>query len=71
MEINDDKKNLPNKIFRKYLRKQTKEIVIDAIDSIKDQIKYKNLWGYDFYIYTLPFTDLSEERKKIIKNIIT
>ena len=70
-EINDDKKNIPNNIFRDYLRKETKEIVIDAIDSIKYQIKNKKLWGYDFYIYTVPFTDLSDERKQIIKNIIT
>jgi len=71
IEINDDKKNLPNKKFRKYLRKEIKKIVTDAIDSIKYQIKNKDLWGYDFYIYTVPFTDLSDERKQIIKNIIT
>jgi len=70
-EINDDKKNLPNEIFRNYLRKEIKEIVLDAIDSIKYQITNKNLWGYDFYIYTVPFTDLSDERKQIIKDIIT
>ena len=71
IEITDDKKNLPNKKFRKYIRKEIKKIVTDAIDSIKYQIKNKDLWRYDFYIYTVPFTDLSDERKQIIKNIIT
>ena len=68
-EITEDKKNLPNKIFRDYLRNEIEQIVLDAVDSIKYQITNKNLWGYDFYIYTVPFTDLSDERKQIIKDI--
>jgi len=68
-EITEDKKNLPNKMFRDYLRNEIKQIVLDAVDSIKYQITNKNLWGYDFYIYTVPFTDLSDERKQIIKDI--
>ena len=71
IEIDDYKKNLSNIKFRKYLRKEIKKDVISAIDSIKNQMKSKGLWGYDFYIYTVPFTDLSNERKQIIKQIIT
>ena len=70
IEIEDDKKNLDNDVFRDYLRNTSKQNVCDAIDSVKSQIKNKDLWGYDFYIYTVPFTDLPKERKEIIKKLI-
>ncbi len=70
VEIEDDKRNLDNDAFRDYLRDISKKNVCGAIDSIKHQIENKDLWGYDFYIYTVPFTDLPHERKKIIKDLI-
>ena len=68
-EITEDEKNLSNNIFRNYSRNEIKKIVFDAVDSIKYQITNKKLWGYNFYIYTVPFTDLPDERKQIIQAV--
>ena len=69
IKIDEDNKNLDNAAFRNYLREKIKKIVIHKLDSIKKQIDKKDLWGYNFYIYTVPFTDLKTIRKDIIKEL--
>ena len=71
IKVDENKKNLDNAAFRNYLRESTKKMVIDKLDSIKKQIQKKELWGYNFYIYTVPFTDLKNIRKDIIKELTT
>ena len=43
----------------------------EALDSIIKYIDEKGLTGHSFHIYILPFTDLSENRKNILKELIT
>lgn len=51
-----------------------KEKIIDQIEKYKNNIydfikKYK-LLGYTFYIFIMPFTDIDENRKKILKRVL-
>jgi hypothetical protein len=71
LKIDDDKKNLSNAEFRRYLRDITKNSVLSSVESIKKQIKNKELWGYTFYLYVVPFTELKEIRKDIIQKLTT
>lgn len=69
-EIKDEDKKLDNATFRQNLRKQIVEKIMDHIKLIEHQIEKNNLWGYNFYIYVVPFTELKKQRKKILKNIM-
>ncbi|WP_321419449.1 DUF1837 domain-containing protein [uncultured Methanomethylovorans sp.] len=71
IEIDDKIKNLSNAEFRRYLRDTTKKSVISSVESIKKQIDKKKLWGYTFYLYVVPFTELKEIRKNIIEKLTT
>ena len=68
-EIEETLKNLDNDKFRDYFRDNTKIIIQNSMSSIKKQIEKNNLWGYNFYIYIVPFTDLKTIRKEIIQNL--
>ena len=70
-EIEECKKCLDNAEFRNYFRETTKNIVQDCISSINNQIEKKGLWGYNFYVYIVPFTDLATKRKEIIQTLTT
>lgn len=69
IEISDDDKKLPNKLFRDKVKKIIDDDVSNRINYINDKIKEYNLYGHSFYIYVLPFTDLDTNRKKILKEI--
>ncbi len=68
-DVDDDKKNLDNDKFRDYFRETTIQAVNDSIPTLKKQIEKSELWGYRFYIYTVPFTDLEIKRKEIIQKL--
>lgn len=70
IEIEEEDKKLDNNTFRQNLRKSTKKKIMDSIKSIEYQIKKNNLWGYNFYIYIVPFTELKTQRKKILETIM-
>ncbi|SET02246.1 protein of unknown function [Methanococcoides vulcani] len=71
IKVDDDKKNLSNAEFRRYLRETTKNSVLSSVKTIKKQIEKKELWGYTFYLYIVPFTELKEIRKDIIEKLTT
>lgn len=67
--ISDQEKKLSNSDFRKIIRERIKNQVLEAKKSLNFQLKKKGYTGYQFYIYIIPFSDLQNVRKDIIKQI--
>lgn len=69
VEISKEDKKLPNSLFREKVKQKIDKEVRKRIPHIKKKIDEYELWGYNFYIYVLPFTELDESRKSILKEI--
>ncbi|RAL55317.1 hypothetical protein BLM37_03630 [Candidatus Gracilibacteria bacterium GN02-873] len=71
-EINLKKlQTLSNEDFYKELEDLLKEKINENIDDIKKLINEKDLLGHNIYFYFFPFSNLDQNRKDIIKHIIT
>jgi hypothetical protein len=68
-KITDDEMKLSNSEFRAQIKNRIKQEVLDIISSFNFQIKKEEFTGYQFYIYVIPFSDLAEKRKEIIKEL--
>lgn len=68
-KITNDEMNLSNSEFRTQIKNRIKQEVLDIISSINFQIKKEEFTGYQFYIYIIPFSDLADMRKEIIKDL--
>ena len=70
INITEDDRKLDNIEFRKII----KEKVIDEInkkqETINTKIENKNLVGHNFYIYIVPFTEIEENRKEILGEVL-
>lgn len=69
VSIKEEYKNLSNSEFRTKIREEIKEEVLSTIKSLDYQLKKTDFTGYKFYIYAIPFSDLANKRKEIIKNL--
>ena len=69
INITDDDKAMLNAEFRKKIKDIVDSEVSKRIEYIQKKIKDHNLQGHNFYIYVLPFTDISNKRKKIMEAI--
>jgi len=69
IKISDEDKKLPNDDFRKKIQEQVKEEVQEKLTHITKKIDDYKLYGHNFYIYILPFTELSKSRTAIQKAI--
>jgi hypothetical protein len=69
IEISNDELKLSNSEFRKNIREKIKNEILKAKDSINYQLKKEGYSGYQFYVYVVPFSDLKNKRKDIIKQI--
>jgi hypothetical protein len=69
VEIDKADKKLPNKLFREKIKQNIDEEVRKRIPHIKKKIEEYELWGHNFYIYVLPFTELDKSRKSLLKEI--
>lgn len=69
LKITEIEMKLPNEEFRTLIRNKIKTEVNDKIAHIESKINHYELFGYNFYIYIIPFTELSTQRKKIIENL--
>ncbi len=67
IEVEEYQKRLDNNSFRQIVRDLTKKTVIENIDYLKSQLERKELWGHNFYIYVVPFTNLPVVRKELIQ----
>ncbi|AET66628.1 protein of unknown function (DUF1837) [Desulfosporosinus orientis DSM 765] len=69
IEMSDDDKKLPNSEFRKKLKEKISNDTIKRISYINKKIIDLKLFGHSFYIYIVPFTELDNNRKHIMKEI--
>ncbi len=69
--VSEDEKCLPNSAFRKLIHKRIVEEVEDCIEDVGKKIKAYGLQGHDFYIYVVPFTNIDDNRKKILKEVLS
>jgi hypothetical protein len=69
VEITKAELALSNTDFRKNIRKKIKEEIEGVVASLNYQIKKEEFVGYNFYVFIIPFSDLENKRKEIIKDI--
>lgn len=67
--IDDNDKRLSNSEFRKKLQSQIKEEISNRLQHIEKKIDEYKLFGHKFYIYIVPFTELTKRRSEIQKEI--
>jgi hypothetical protein len=71
-EINLDKsqRRLTNDKFRIMIDDYINEIVAKKITNIENYIEQHELFGYNFYVYIMPFFDIELSRTKILESLI-
>lgn len=69
ISINKEDKRLSNKDFRKKIKDQIRLEVKASFDHILKKIDDYELFGHNFYIYILPFTELNKTRTIIQEGI--
>ena len=69
IEITKEELALSNSDFRNNIRGKVKKEIEDVISSINFQIKKEEFVGYNFHVFIIPFSDLENKRKEIIKDI--
>lgn len=69
VSIKEEHKNLSNSEFRTKIREEIKAEVLSTMNSLDYQLKKTDFTGYKFYIYAIPFSDLANKRKEIIKKL--
>ena len=69
--ISEEEKEMPNADFRNLIYERIKEEVKECLGTITKNIKNYGLQGHNFYIYVVPFTEIDETRKDILKGVIS
>ncbi|PFR26497.1 hypothetical protein COK19_12790 [Bacillus cereus] len=69
LDLDEADWKLSNRAFREKVRNLIKESVEKEFKYIKKKVEEHQLYGYDFYIYVIPFFELDETRKRVIKNL--
>ncbi len=69
IEISKAESKKLNPEFRTYIRKKISQKVKELTKSINFQINKSEFIDYEFYIYIIPFSNLKEIRKEIIKEL--
>ena len=70
-EFDPTKKDLSNSDYRTYIYDELKNAISEAIPKICSHINSKKMNGHCFYIYIVPFEELSKNRKDILKEAIS
>jgi len=72
-QINEkgDQKTMKNSDYRRKIEEDVKAKLSKELEHIEGLIEKYNLYGYSFYVYALPFTELDKAREEIMKGIIT
>ncbi|MFC5404214.1 DUF1837 domain-containing protein [Cohnella soli] len=68
--LNADQRKLPNDKFRTAIEDHINEVVTKKISNIENYIEEHGLFGYNFYVYTMPFLDIELSRIKILESLI-
>lgn len=69
IDITDEESKKSNSEFRTHIRNKIQQQVQNLTNSINYQINKSEFSGYNFHIYVVPFTNLSEKRKDIIQQL--
>lgn len=69
IEFTKEESKLSNSEFRSNIREKIKNHIYSKIEAINKQIRKSNFSGYNFYFYIIPFSDLQNKRKEIIKEL--
>lgn len=70
LNISPDDKKLPNDVFHDKIKTSICDAVKGKITLINKYIGEKGLVGHSFHIYILPFTDLAENRARILEELV-
>lgn len=66
INITNEERNMSNSEFRESIYGKVEQAVRSLIPKINGYISQNEFKGYVFYIYIVPFSELAEQRKKII-----
>lgn len=66
INITNEERNMSNSEFRETIYGKVEQAVRSLIPKINGYISQNGFKGYVFYIYIVPFSELAEQRKKII-----
>ncbi|WP_339235123.1 DUF1837 domain-containing protein [Bacillus sp. FSL K6-1012] len=69
--LTDELKQMNSSNYRITIEEEVRSQVNKELKHIDTIIKKYELYGYSFYIYALPFTELDRNRKEIMKGITT
>lgn len=69
VDVDDLAKKMTNSEFRSFLVEKVKAEVEGKKNHIRKKIEEYDLYGYTFYVYAFPFTELASTRKDIIKKL--
>ncbi|MDC1188646.1 DUF1837 domain-containing protein [Flavobacteriales bacterium] len=69
IEISDEQMKLPNKDFRELIHDSIKKEIEGKFEHIKKKIDEYKLFGHNFYLYILPFTNIAESNQELTKGL--
>jgi len=70
-EMNDEIKKDSNPVARIKIRNTIKDTVNKCLQTLNEYLDRKELQGYSFYVYVVPFSDLTDKRRWLIEEIIS
>ncbi|MDC0764921.1 DUF1837 domain-containing protein [Brevibacillus sp. AG] len=70
ISLDDNQRRLPNDKFRTMIDDHINQLVTKKITNIEKYIEQHKLFGYNFYVYTMPFLDIELSRTKILESLI-
>ncbi|MCB0536763.1 MAG: DUF1837 domain-containing protein [Bacteroidetes bacterium] len=69
IEISDEQMKLPNKDFREQIHDSIKKEIEGKFEHIRKKIDEYKLFGHNFYLYILPFTNIAESNQELTKGL--
>jgi len=71
LKIDNSQLSLKNKEFREWVNESVKQHATRVVNTIRRKIIKHKLYGHEFHIYIVPFTDIDVTRKKLIHEMLT
>jgi hypothetical protein len=65
IEITPLEKKMENRPFRQMVHKRVEDAVKSKLEYFEKKLNEFDLWGHNFYVFIVPFTNLSENRMAI------
>lgn len=71
LKIDSSQLSLKNREFRDWVNESVKQHATRVVSTIRRKIINHKLYGHEFHIYIVPFTDIDVTRKKLIHEMLT